>query len=318
LLVERARSEKQPNCLDCGSGLTVSESGLFDTRFGILGRYTAAICNSCGLEQIAPPPLQEELNQYYESHYNFGGEHGTKYTSLRHRFLFSPLYRLWTALDGDTSFHRIKGSGRLLDIGCNEGRGLLFYRRNGWKVEGLELNTKAAADAQNLGFTVHDAPVEDFSPTEPYDVVVLSNVLEHSLNPREMLRHVRRMLEPGGQVWISCPNGMSLLRKIFGRSWINWHVPFHVVQFSPLTLGGLLSGSGFGSIVVRQETPALWVAHSLIAALYARHGLVTRQLRNPAIVALLILCIRIFLFPLLWMANRSGEGDCLVVTAMRE
>jgi SAM-dependent methyltransferase len=306
------------HCIDCGCALTVSESGLFDSRFGISGRYNAAICDSCGLEQIAPLPSQAELTKYYESHYNFGGERGTNYTSLRHRFLFSPFYRLWTALDGDTSFHRVKGSGRLLDIGCNEGRGMMFYRRNGWNTEGLEPNAKAATAARNLGFTVHGVPVEEFTPAEPYDVVVLSNVLEHSLHPREMLRHVRRMLKPDGRVWISCPNGMSLFRKIFRSSWINWHVPFHVVQFSSKTLEGLLSGSGFGSIVIRQETPALWVAHSLIAALYARHGMMTRQLRSPVIVGALILCIRAFLFPLLWLANRSGEGDCLVVTATRD
>lgn len=305
------------NCLDCGSTLTVTKSGLFDLRFGIPGNYTAVTCNSCGLEQLAPPPSQDDLKRYYESHYNFGGERNTKYTSVRHRFLFSPLYRFWTALDGDISFHCIKGSGRLLDVGCNEGRGLLFYSRNGWRVEGLELNPKAALTAQDMGFTVHGVPVEGLAPAEPYDVVALSNVLEHSLNPREMLRHVHRILRPGGQVWISCPNGGSLFRSIFGRYWINWHVPFHIVQFVPKTLQGLLEESGFDSVVVRQETPAQWVSQSLVAALFARQGSMTRQLRSPALIVALMLCIRGFLFPLLWLANCIGRGDCLVVKATR-
>lgn len=303
------------SCIDCNNTVALSETNLFDSRFGIPGSYTASICMACGLEQLVPLPTQDELKYLYESYYNFGGEQNTRYTLLRERFHLSSLYHLWLVLDGDISFHRIKGSGRLIDIGCNEGRGLQFYRRNGWRAEGLELNTQAATVARKLGYVVHSELIEDFIPAEKYDVVVLSNVLEHSLHPREMLSHVQRLLNPGGEVWISCPNGESFLRKIFGRFWINWHVPFHIVQFSPTTLQGLLKSSGFTQVVVRQETPALWVAHSVIARLCARPGSVTRQLRNPALVAFLILTIRLLLFPVLWCINRSGRGDCLVVRA---
>jgi SAM-dependent methyltransferase len=304
-------------CLDCGGPLAIRESGLFDTRFGIPGTWSAAACGACGLEQLTPPPSREELERLYESHYNFGGERDTAYTRLRDRFHSSTFYRMWTMIDGDIFFHGVKGRGRLLDVGCNEGRGLLLYRRNGWQAEGLEPNGKAAEEARRKGFTVHSMPVEDFVPERPYDVVVLSNVLEHSLDPRGMLRRVRNLLDPGGQLWISAPNGASALRGLFGRSWINWHVPFHTFQFTPGTLGRLLAETGFGAPAVRQETPALWAAQSLIAAACARPGSPTRALRNPAPVAVLLLGIRAFLFPLLWLANRSGRGDCLVVRAAR-
>jgi len=221
-------------------------------------------------------------------------------------------------IDGDIFFHTVKGTGRLLDVGCNEGRGLLFFRRNGWQADGLEPNMRAAAEARSLDFTVHAMKVREFIPERAYDVVVLSNVLEHSPDPRGMLRHVRGMLNPGGRLWISVPNGDSILRSVFGRSWINWHVPFHVVHFTSRTLGRLLAETGFGGAVVRQETPALWAAQSLIAAACARPGSPTRQLRNPALIGVLILGIRAFLFPLLWLANRFGRGDCLVVKVARD
>lgn len=294
------------------------ESGLFDTRFGVPGEYSFALCEACGLEQLSPRPSQEELDRLYASHYNFGGERGTAYTSLRRRFHGSRLYRLWTRIDGDVFFHGRKGSGRLLDVGCNEGRGLAIYRENGWRAEGLEPNAGAAEAARGLGFAVHAGPLQVFSPEHPYDVVVLSNVLEHSPDPRGMLRRVRALLAPGGRLWVSAPNGGSVLRKIFGRSWINWHVPFHIVQFTRATLGRLLEETGFRVESVRLETPALWAAQSLIAAAFARPGVPTRQLRNPALVGPLMAGIRALLFPLLWLANRSGRGDCLVVEAVRD
>jgi 2-polyprenyl-3-methyl-5-hydroxy-6-metoxy-1,4-benzoquinol methylase len=297
--------------------LVVTSTDLFDSRFGTPGTYTVAQCTSCGLEQLTPLPSQEHLKQLYENHYNFGGERDTTYTSLRQRFLFSPLYRIWMAIDGDISFHDISGTGRLLDVGCNEGRGLQFYRRSGWQAEGLELNENAAAVARKQGFTVNTALIEDFVPAHLYDVVILSNVLEHSLNPHEMLVHVKRLLKPGGQVWISCPNGTSWLRSIFGRFWINWHVPFHIVQFSASTLQNLLKECGFSTVTVQNETPALWVAHSIIARLTATPGKQTTLIRNPLLIMLLIGLLRGICFPALWLFNRVGKGDCLVVTAVK-
>ncbi len=305
-------------CLACGAPTARVLDRVFDTRFGIDALFDIARCTACGLEQTAPMPAPGELGAYYAAHYNFGGESGTTYTGLRARFLESGLYRLWLALDGDISFHARPGRGRLLDIGCNEGRGLSLYARNGFAaVEGLETNPVAAAAARRRGFAVHGVELADFRPTEPYDVAVLSNVLEHALDPAVMLRDVARILKPSGEVWISCPNAASWLRGLFGRRWINWHVPFHIVHFTDATLTQTLERGGFATIERDQATPALWVAHSTIAAATAHQGRPTAALRKPLVVMALMALARGALFPLLWVANRSGRGDCLLRIARR-
>ena len=291
--------------------------GVTDTRFGVPGAFTIARCAACGLEQTLPRPSQAALIALYENHYNFTGSTGRSYLRLR-RLLHSPaLYRLWLALDGDISFHRRRGAGRLLDVGCNEGRGLAFYRANGFDAEGLEANPVAAAAARRAGFTVHGDDLADFRPAASYDVVVLSNVLEHFLAPRAALADIRRLLRPGGEVWISCPNAASWLRALAGRAWINWHVPFHIVHFREPRLQALLAEAGFDRVEARQITPALWVAQSVIARVFARPGRTTRALRNPLLVAGLMVLSRLLLFPLLWLGNRLGRGDCLIVVAAR-
>jgi SAM-dependent methyltransferase len=304
-------------CILCGGPLERQASELFDTRFGLVGRYEARRCLHCSLEQIFPVPAPARLKSIYESHYNFGGEKNTLYTRLRERFLFSFLNRIWTRVDGDISFHRLWGAGRLLDIGCNEGRNLRIYARNGFQAEGLELNETAAAEARKAGFSVHTCFLGEFDPAGPFNVAVLSNVLEHSLNPRQMLRDVDRILTKGGQVWVSCPNSRSWLRAVFGRSWINWHVPFHISHFSSNTLGRLLADTGFGQVEIRQITPALWVTQSIIAWLFAREGRKNRQLRNPFLTMALLVFIRGLLFPVLWLGNRRGRGDCLLAVASK-
>jgi SAM-dependent methyltransferase len=304
-------------CILCGSAFERSLSGLTDTRFGTPGSYEVHRCRECGLERTWPVPSLADLITLYESQYNFGGETGTRYTRLRERFLMSFLYRLWIRLDGDIAFHSQSGPGRLLDVGCNEGRGLRIYTRSGFVAEGLELNERAAMRAKEVGFKVYTCLLEDYNTTAPYDVAVLSNVLEHSLDPQQMLSDVRRILKNNGKVWITCPNSQSWLRKVFGRSWINWHVPFHVFHFSPKTLRQLVEDAGYTRVETRQITPSLWVAQSFIACYFARKGEKTRQLRNPFLTAFLMLFARFLLFPALWLGNQIGRGDCIVTVATK-
>ena len=306
-------------CLMCGGRMRIIISDLVDNRLGTPGDWQILQCSDCGFEQTGPMPTQSELTALYESHYNFGGQTDTLYTQLREKFLLSSVYRLWTRLDGDVGFHSRRGRGRLLDVGCNEGRSLRIFARNGFdQLEGLEVNENAAAVARKAGFTVYTSLIDDFVPAQPYDVAILSNVLEHSLDPRKMLTDVGRVLAPGGQVWISLPNNQSWLRKAFGRSWINWHVPFHISHFSSGTLRKLLADTGFSNIDIQQVSPALWVAQSTIAHLFAKPGAKTWQLRNPFLTLLFMGLARFAAFPKLWLENRRGHGDCLLVVATRK
>lgn len=303
-------------CLACGGTLATMLEPVFDTRFGAPDAYRISRCEACALEQTTPRPSGPDLSALYARYYNFGGERGTMYTGLRDRLLLSPLYRLYLALDGDISFHARPGQGRLIDIGCNEGRGLALYARNGFSaVEGLETNPVAAAVARGRGFTIHEVELDAFETAERYDVAVLSNVLEHALDPAEMLRHVARVLKPGGQVWISCPNAASWARTVFGAGWINWHVPFHIVHFTAASLSATLRRAKFTPIEQDQVTPALWVAHSVLSRIAARPGRPTRALRRPFLVIGLIGLARGVFFPILWLGNRLGRGDCLLAVA---
>ena len=315
--VARALSGIGRACIFCGAVLKLTVTGLYDTRFGSPGVYSVYECVGCGLEQTQPMPSPAELKHLYETYYNFHGITSERYLRWRERFFFSSLNRVWSWVDGDISFYRRRGTGRLLDIGCNEGRGLRIYSHNGFEVEGLELNEFAAASARQCGFTVHSRMIEDFVAERPFNVAVLSNVLEHSLDPARMLRDAHRILAPGGKVWISCPNSKSWLRSLFGRSWVNWHVPFHLVHFSSNTLSALLQETGFDRVEVMHATPAHWVAASLIVRMFGRKGRATRALRNPILSAVLLVLIRFLVFPVLWFGNRKGRGDCLVVIAQK-
>ena len=302
-------------CAICGQNCQVVLAGLRDDRFGAPGAYDIMKCLGCGLEQTMPRPTENELKALYERFYNAGVDPGGTYQSWRERFLASGVYRLWLQWDGDISFHLPRGRGRLLDLGCNEGRGLSLYAANGFVAEGLEINEKAAALARQRGFQVYTGTLEEFTAPEPYEVVVLSNVLEHASDPVAMLAQVRRLLRPGGEVWISCPNAESLWRHVFGRGWINWHVPYHLWHFSPRTLEEVLGRAGFRLRELQTFTPALWLAQSICIRRGTGAGQVSRLLRSAPAVAGLMITARLLVLPFFSRANRRLRGDCLVATA---
>ena len=150
----RALPNDDRPCGMCGQACRVRLEGLFDDRFGAPGAYAILQCTDCGQEQTWPRPAEPELKALYERFYNAGVEPDSFYRGLRERFFASGLYRLWLSWDGDLGFHGRRGAGRLLDVGCNEGRGLGLYAGNGFQVEGLELNEAAAAVARRRGFRV--------------------------------------------------------------------------------------------------------------------------------------------------------------------
>jgi SAM-dependent methyltransferase len=302
-------------CGICGQPCRLRLDGLFDSRFGAPGAFAIVECAHCGLEQTWPRPAANELKELYERFYNAGISPGSAYRSLRESFFYSGLYRLWLQWDGDMGFHGRRGTGRLLDVGCNEGRGLSLYAGNGFQVEGLELNESAAALARQRGFRVHTAPLGQFRPEEPFDVVVLANVLEHAWDPVQMLAEVRGRLREQGEVWISCPNAASLWRRVFGRAWVNWHVPFHLWHFSPATLEMVLKRAGYEVTALDTYTPALWMAQSLCVSLAAREGRINRVMRSAPMAAGLTLMARALVLPWFRHLNRSLTADCLIVTA---
>lgn len=311
-------SKNTDSCIICSNKLSIFKKDIYDTKFGIGGHFDIGCCNSCGLVQLKNHPSKHELKALYEKYYNFGGNRKGLYSKISEVFFTSYLYRLWIAIDGDICFYSKSGNGRLLDLGCNEGRGIAIYNKNGFNAEGLELNELAANKARFKGCRVFTALLEEFDPEYKYDIIVLSHVLEHSTEPEIMLSHVARLLKPGGQVWISCPNIKSLFRVIFGEFWINWHAPFHITFFSAETLKNLLKKNGFKVIKTSFTTPTLWITQSMIAFFFSRIGRKTNAHQNPILLGGLMLIVRFILSPCLWFCNFIGRGDCLTATACYE
>ncbi|MCE7902647.1 MAG: class I SAM-dependent methyltransferase [Gammaproteobacteria bacterium PRO9] len=234
------------NCRLCGAG------GLaFHYALGRDGQCRYYKCPNCGL-------VNYDLS---------GGLEQEQYT----RVLIDPADdRVQGNRDNDQSFRflmrHVPVPGRLLDIGCGNGRLLLKARRAGWRVKGLELSaTMAAFAAAEVGCEVRtdDFLEMDITPAEreSFDVVSLRHVLEHLPDPLQAMARISALLRPGGWFLAEMPNieGWSKRWVRFSeRSGLHQRrfpadfAAGHACEYSRQSFDALLARTGFE--LVRWET----------------------------------------------------------------
>lgn len=101
---------------------------------------------------------------------------------------------------------------RLLDVGCGAGDNarVLAAERSDLEVYGITVSSREREQAEQHMATCWVADVErdplDFLRDRQFDVVFLSHVLEHLVDPAAALTRLLEPLRPGGQVLIAVPN----------------------------------------------------------------------------------------------------------------
>ncbi len=129
--------------------------------------------------------------------------------------------------------------GRVLDVGC--GTGFLLERLGGRGFSGLgiDLSPDSVALAQErlerLGVADRLSATTGSAyepPDGEFDLITVTDVVEHLEDPRRSLRALRERLAPGGLVVVSTPNRRSLPGA---RRWLAEHgVPGISLHLAPI------------------------------------------------------------------------------------
>ncbi len=168
---------------------------------------------------------------------------------------------------------------RAIDMACGEGYGSNVLAGSAAGVVGVDANPEAHQHARlryrrpNLRFE-RDL-IETFAA--PADAVVFLQTIEHLQNPGAALVHFRELVGPGGVVYLSTPNVLTLAPKGAPRSDNPWHVhEYRAAEFERLCREHYPSVALFGlfharMLRVHQQALALgW------DALHPRLGLTER------------------------------------------
>lgn len=100
----------------------------------------------------------------------------------------------------------------VLDIGCAAGQIASSLRAKGCRVIGVELNAELACRASHhceaviTGDITTPEVVRAAASKGPYDTIIVAEVLEHVVNPRDVIRALTPLLANRGHFVISVPN----------------------------------------------------------------------------------------------------------------
>jgi ubiquinone/menaquinone biosynthesis C-methylase UbiE len=143
---------------------------------------------------------------------------------------------------------RISATTNVVDVGCgtNGWLSLLAHVRG---VDGLGVDFNPDVVTYILGRlkmrasqgTLMDAKLE----ADSYDLVTMSEYLEHEPEPFAVLREARRISKKGAHLVIEVPFTSGLPARSFGTYWSQLDVPRHLCFYTPETLGRMLERNGY-------------------------------------------------------------------------
>ena len=240
------------------------------------GRWHYWSCQSCAALYLNPRPTAESIGRTYSSYYTHSKVSKSLFQYLKARvrneyfshvlnvslsprlslprclsWLLLPLNRV-VVEDFGLSILAKSARGKVLDVGCGEGKMLQLAEQMGWDGIGLELDPEAVQSSRRLGLKVLHGGCDslDNYPSH-FDCIIFSHVLEHLHDPIEALIKIKNALKPGGVLLLSCPNSMSSAGEYFGRYWRGLEAPRHLAIPALHFLRQHLSAMGFS---VEQRT----------------------------------------------------------------
>lgn len=230
--------------------------------FGVNRPLSIRRCKACKTAFTSPQLSSEELAPYYSEEYR-------SFQVRKHVGLFSRLatfvkrltlnafrgYGLigsWARILYPFSiplahFPRFVAGGKVLDIGCGSGNFLASLAELGWEAHGIDPSAVAVRVAHERGLkNVREGYVENAGyPYAHFDAIVMFHVFEHVANPRVVLKEIRRILKPGGELVIGVPHFGGLASFLYGRWWAGLSFPLHYFHYERKTLLRLLYEEGF-------------------------------------------------------------------------
>ena len=110
----------------------------------------------------------------------------------------------------------LKG-GKCLELGCSDGFMTEALSRLCDRVEVVDGSKKFLEQARQRSLAnvaYHYGLFENFETEEKFDHIVASYILEHVKDPIEVLNNTRKLLAPGGKLYVVVPNARALSRQL--------------------------------------------------------------------------------------------------------
>lgn len=234
--------------------------------------------NELGYYEVTRKPTPEELHDYYAQRYyqenrssyqptysEAEREHIEGKLHLRH-WVLAQLLNPAADAAADSADASAVTARTFLDVGCGEGWALDYFQRQGWDVLGLDFSSFSLEQfhpglrGRLRAGDLYDGLQELITEGRQFDVLWLDNVLEHVLDPAELLRRCRALTRPGGVLMVDVPNDFSPLQQhllavghIDRPFWVA--LPDHLSYFGAEGLRNLATATGWRTARLLGDQP---------------------------------------------------------------
>ena len=245
-------SAAKDNCLFCKSdkiGLWYEfRSAYKDDVFPIYK------CGTCAGSFVLPPPSGEYLAEYYTSESNtFGGSFDPTNVEDDYRSVIAAEKDFPNAtLDAEriiAAATRLAPGKRFLEVGAGYGFFSNAAQRAGLDCTAIEISPNCCNIFEKMnGFRPIEGSLDEEFLREnagKFDIVLLSQVLEHLPQPSQAVANIRQLLGTNGICIIAVPHFGSTVSKIQGKKDMFISPPEHINYFSVRGLKALFADQGF-------------------------------------------------------------------------
>lgn len=252
-------------CPICESRNIKKEYVLYDDRYGYPDSFNIWKCTDCDFYFLENNLGKKDIENLYTNYYP---RKDFDFRFLQPAKKYIPILG-WFFRSKSRAYIWIPKNKRILDIGCGTGETLLYHKKRGCEVYGIDPDSNLKILSEMYNLNIHTG-IFDSSIYQKnfFDYITMDQVIEHVNDPVHFLSEVKKILKQDGKIIISTPNSFGFGAFLFGKKWLNWHVPYHVNFFSKKSLIILLSKSGFKLEKIKTITPPEWIFYQICHLLF--------------------------------------------------
>jgi 2-polyprenyl-3-methyl-5-hydroxy-6-metoxy-1,4-benzoquinol methylase len=254
-----ADSEKK--CPICSLEKTEFIIKKYDDRFGQPDNFDYCFCSGCEIAFLENKIKKERMADLYGKYY-VTGVLGKGNSSLVRKLIEK--IGFYEIIINKLGGNRIlledaKKESRVLEIGSGFSekiKNIIIKKKLKWK--GLEADEDAISKIKQAGLEVYYGTIDAVKIEEKFDLIILSQAIEHQYDINDFLLTCKKILNPEGSIIFTTPNFNSIYRKKYKERWINWHAPYHNILLSRKGINKLSEKHGYKIKKYHSFTPTSW------------------------------------------------------------
>jgi 2-polyprenyl-3-methyl-5-hydroxy-6-metoxy-1,4-benzoquinol methylase len=185
-------------------------------------------CHQCGFLQC---PNMNDVTGYYEELVDEAYDNGREERSIQFKKIIEKILPY-------------ANGKKLLDIGAGSGMLVEQAQKMGFDAEGIEPSEWLQSKAVEYNLPVYLGTFPNPHCQGPYDVITLIDVIEHIVDPTQLLQELFNNLTEDGILIVTTPDVNALVPRILKWKWWHFRVA-HVGYFSRETLDMMLKKANF-------------------------------------------------------------------------